>query len=68
MHRFYADSERPEGNIVSLPREDAYHAAKVLRLHCGDSVEIVISGIRYAGTVRDISESEVKVSDRKSVV
>ena len=62
MHRFYADSERPEGNIVSLTREDAYHAAKVLRLHCGDSVEIVISGIRYAGTVRDISESEVKVS------
>ena len=62
MHRFFADSERLESNVVSLTREDAYHAAKVLRLHCGDSVEIVISGIRHVGTVREISESEVKVS------
>ena len=61
MHRFYADPERSEGDIVSLDREDAYHAVKVLRLHCGDPVEIVISGIRHAGTVRDISETEVTV-------
>ena len=61
MHRFYAESDRTEGNAVSLNREDTHHAVKVLRLRSGDPVEIIRSGIRYAGTVRDISDTEVKV-------
>ena len=62
MHRFYADPAVSGSDIVSLDRDDAYHAAKVLRLHGGDSVEIVISGVRHAGEVRDVSDSKVTIS------
>ena len=62
MHRFYADPAVSGSDIVSLDRDDAYHAAKVLRLHSGDSVEIVISGVRHAGEVRDVSDSKVTIS------
>lgn len=61
MHRFYAEPDRTGENIVTLNPEDTHHAVKVLRLHGGDSVEIISSGIRYAGTVRDVSDTEVTV-------
>ena len=62
MHRFYADPVVSGSGKVYLSREDAFHAAKVLRLHSGDSVEIVISGVRHAGEVCEISDTNVTIS------
>ncbi len=61
MHRFYADPDISGSGMVSLNREDAFHAVKVLRLHSGDPVEIIVSGVRRAGEVRDISDTEVTI-------
>lgn len=46
MHRFYADPAWNEGGLVELSREDARHAAIVLRLKPGQHVEIIIEGMR----------------------
>lgn len=61
MHRFYADPDQTGEELISLNREDARHAVKVLRLHSGDPVEIVVSGVRRAGIIREVSETEVTV-------
>ena len=61
MHRFYADPDISGSGMISLNREDAFHAVKVLRLHSGDPVEIIVSGVRHAGKVRDISDTEVTI-------
>ena len=38
MHSFYLDAPGEAGRTVALPKDEAKHAAKVLRLREGDSV------------------------------
>ncbi len=40
MHRFFAPSLDPGDDIVELPREEAEHLSRVLRLGAGDSVAV----------------------------
>ncbi len=44
MHRFYADPDSVEENLLRLSAEDARHAVTVLRLKPGQHVEIVRNG------------------------
>ena len=56
MHRFYAAEETASaGTRVTLPAEDARHAAQVLRLRAGDEAEIFAGGARYLARAEEIS-------------
>jgi 16S rRNA (uracil1498-N3)-methyltransferase len=55
MHRFYLAPELCSGDIISLPDNEAHHAARVLRIAIGESV-IVLDG---AGHVIDCEVREV---------
>ena len=56
MHRFYAAEETASaGAQVTLPAEDARHAAQVLRLRAGDEAEIFAGGARYLARAEEIS-------------
>lgn len=59
MHRFYADSVQNRDGLVELSREDARHAATVLRLKPGQHVEIIVDGLR--------KEAEIITADANSV-
>ena len=38
MHSFYLDAPGAVGQVAALPKDEAKHAAKVLRLREGDAV------------------------------
>ena len=40
MHRFFAPALDPGDEIVSLPRDEAEHLTRVLRLSTGDTVSV----------------------------
>ncbi len=64
MARFYFKQLLPTGRSFELPTEAAHHAARVLRLRVGDSVEIFDGkGNEHRGQIAEISGKMVVVSN-----
>lgn len=61
MRRFFIDIPNLDQEEIILPAEESKHAARVLRMKEGDSLEIV-NGSGY------IFEGEIRISDPKNVV
>lgn len=61
MRRFYADERGLDGGYAWLPREDAHHAIRVLRMEPGDVCELFADGGRYAAQVDEMSGDEVRL-------
>ncbi|MCQ2436948.1 MAG: RsmE family RNA methyltransferase, partial [Clostridia bacterium] len=58
MHTFYLEGSAAVGEIALLPKEEAQHARKVLRLTAGDEVCLLDGqGGRYAGKIVEVGES-----------
>ena len=55
MHRFYADPEKSDEHSFTLSPEDAFHAAKVLRMHSGDQAEVVFRETRFLSRIDHLS-------------
>ena len=61
MHRFYADPELSSAESVRLSAKDSHHALSVLRLKCGDSVEIVEDGKRCCAVIESTEGGDVRL-------
>lgn len=61
MHRFFVESAGSSGEELFLSEEDARHALKVLRLQCGDRVEVFSDEDRFLAEIADISGDRVTV-------
>ena len=61
MHRFYADERGIAGGVAYLPREDAQHAARVLRMKPGEQAELFCDGRRYLAEMADLTADEVSL-------
>ena len=51
MHRFYADEQGIRDGLVCLPREDALHATRVLRLGPGEVCQVFAQDQRYEAEI-----------------
>jgi len=67
MHTFYLEGPAQTGDTVALPKDEAKHALRVLRLSVGDEI-CVLDGVggRYAATLTDASGDgcEVRLNER----
>ncbi len=62
MHRFYAPALDPGDETVALPREEAEHLTKVLRLGTGDTVAVFDGrGHEFSARVTSAIRREVRV-------
>ena len=61
MHRFYADEQNSTEQSFSLTPEDTFHALKVLRIHSGETAEVIFRGTRYLSRFEPISGSSLKI-------
>ncbi|HEY7284143.1 MAG TPA: 16S rRNA (uracil(1498)-N(3))-methyltransferase [Vicinamibacterales bacterium] len=62
MHRFFAPTLDPGDEIVTLPREEAEHLTRVLRLGTGDRVVVFDGrGREFLGKVASATRREVRV-------
>ena len=61
MHRFFVDNAGSSGESFLLSEEDARHALKVLRLQCGDQVEVFSDEDRFLAEIAGISGDRVSV-------
>ncbi|MBL9126676.1 MAG: 16S rRNA (uracil(1498)-N(3))-methyltransferase [Verrucomicrobiales bacterium] len=62
MHRFYLRTDAGVGDIVALSEDDSHHAARVLRMAEGDSVEILDgSGRCLGGRVLEVHKRATRV-------
>ncbi len=62
MHRFVAPTWDPGDEIVSLPRDEAEHLTRVLRLAPGDAIAVFDGrGHEFLGTVAAAGRREVRV-------
>ena len=62
MHRFFAPTLDPGDEIVTLPREEAEHLTRVLRLGTGDRVAVFDGrGREFLGKVASATRREVRV-------
>lgn len=59
MHRFYADESGVVNGLAQLPREDALHAARVLRMKPGEACELFAGNDRFAAVVDTITADDV---------
>lgn len=59
MHRFYADERGIADGIAHLPKEDAVHAARVLRMKPGDEAELFCGGARYLAEMDAFTADDV---------
>lgn len=60
MHRFFADSSAINGETVVITGDDVNHISRVLRLKCGDEIEVCDKNkTDYLCTVSEISKTEV---------
>ena len=67
MHRFYADPERSSGDTSCLTPEDAHHALNVLRLHAGDSVELIDDNSRYSAVILSADYGNIVLRKEKEL-
>ncbi|MEO7623121.1 MAG: 16S rRNA (uracil(1498)-N(3))-methyltransferase [Gallionella sp.] len=64
MPRFYCSPPIPLSGSFDLPPDAAHHAARVLRLRVGDSVEIFDGlGNEYSGRISDLTGRNVTVAN-----
>ena len=61
MHRFFADERGLTDGVAFLGAEDAQHALRVLRLTCGEEIELVCPPERYLARIEGIDGGEVRV-------
>ncbi|HEX7137794.1 MAG TPA: 16S rRNA (uracil(1498)-N(3))-methyltransferase [Vicinamibacterales bacterium] len=62
MHRFFAPALDPGDEIVTLPRDEAEHLTRVLRLGTGDRVAVFDGrGHEFLGKVASAARREVRV-------
>lgn len=61
MHRFFADEHGLQGGIAQLGAEDSQHALRVLRLTCGEEIELVCPPQRYLACIEAIEDGIVRV-------
>ena len=61
MHRFFADERGLQGGIAQLGAEDSQHALRVLRLTCGEEIELVCPPQRYLACIEAIGGGIVRV-------
>ena len=61
MHRFFADERGLQGGIAQLGAEDSQHALRVLRLTCGEEIELVCLPQRYLARIEAIGDGIVRV-------
>ena len=61
MHRFFADDRGLQGGIAQLGAEDSQHALRVLRLTCGEEIELVCPPQRYLACIEAIEDGIVRV-------
>ena len=61
MHRFFADERGLQGGIAQLGAEDSQHALRVLRLTCGEEIELVCPPQRYLARIEAIGDGIVRV-------
>lgn len=61
MHRFFADETGISGGLARLNEEDSRHALRVLRLECGDEIELVCAPERYLARIESTEADGVCV-------
>ena len=61
MHRIFADERGLQGGIAQLGAEDSQHALRVLRLTCGEEIELVCPPQRYLARIAAIGDGIVRV-------
>ena len=62
MHRFFAPTLDPGDETVTLPREEAEHLTRVLRLGAGDTVAVFDGrGHEFVGRVASAVRRDVRV-------
>ena len=61
MHRFFADERGLQGGIAQLGAEDSQHALRVLRLTCGEEIELVCPPQRYLARIERIERNWDKI-------
>lgn len=62
MHRFFAPTLDPGDDIVELPREEAEHLSRVLRIGVGDSVAVFNGhGVEFLARVVSSERRDVRV-------
>lgn len=62
MHRFFAPALDPGDELVALPRDEAEHATRVLRLSAGDEVAVFDGrGHEYLGRIATAARLDVRV-------
>ena len=61
MHRFFADESGITAGMARLNAEDSRHALRVLRLECGEEIELVCAPDRYLAVIEDTDGEQVTV-------
>lgn len=62
MHRFFAPALDPGDELVVLPRDEAEHATRVLRLSAGDEVAVFDGrGHEFLGRIATAARLDVRV-------
>ena len=61
MHRFFADENGIVNGTACLNIEDSQHALRVLRLGCGDEIELVCAPGRYLAQITGETDGLVQV-------
>ena len=60
MHRFFADASMINGDTVIITGDDVNHISRVLRLKCGDEIEVCDKNkTDYKCSIAEISKTEV---------
>ena len=67
MHRFFADENGIVNGTACLNIEDSQHALRVLRLGCGDEIELVCAPGRYLAQITGETDGLVQVRVREEL-
>ena len=67
MHRFFADENGIVNGTACLNIEDSQHALRVLRLGCGDEIELVCAPGRYLAQITGETDGLVQVQVREAL-
>ena len=67
MHRFFADENGIVNGTACLNAGDSQHALRVLRLECGDEIELVCAPGRYLAQITGETDGLVQVRVREEL-
>jgi 16S rRNA (uracil1498-N3)-methyltransferase len=69
VHRFFAPDLHPGAEVVTLPRDEGEHLARVLRLGAGDTVSVFDGrGNEFLARVENVARRDVRVALLRRVV